>query len=374
MKKTWILATSLLAMLPAPFVHATDGTPPTIQAPFQTTAPVMDGAIGTGEYAFDLFVSFAGGVGSNTNPGEVHPDLTTGWSGTDADASVTLYLGHDATNLYLGFEVTDDFIDNSASDEGVSFVNDSIGIAINGDGANNDYLPFVESSLADGPEGFRYVVDAANQVFMSPNAFVGQNRDGLGGDGTHGGAGMEADDGSGTGGPLADILSATSLPSAGAGTGYTIEIVVPLASIDTQDGAGFTAATTGDTLKFDFELGDNDADSSAQDAFLMFWNTSNLSTFQGGEPAWEVDLELTAATGQPGDFDDDLDVDGADFLAWQRGESPNGATAGDLAEWEANYGTPAPLAAAVGAVPEPTSFVLVCLGLVGMLGVSRRKK
>ncbi len=57
-----------------------------------------------------------------------------------------------------------------------------------------------------------------------------------------------------------------------------------------------------------------------------------------------------------GDFDFDNDVDGADFLTWQRDNS-----VGLLADWEANYGTTAPLAASSAAVPEPsTIFLLLC--------------
>ena len=56
-----------------------------------------------------------------------------------------------------------------------------------------------------------------------------------------------------------------------------------------------------------------------------------------------------------GDFDLDNDVDGADFLAWQR--DPD---AGSLTDWEANYGTPTTLAASV-AVPEPASFALALI-------------
>ncbi len=41
----------------------------------------------------------------------------------------------------------------------------------------------------------------------------------------------------------------------------------------------------------------------------------------------------------PGDYDDDFDVDGLDFLKWQQGESPNPLSQSDLAAWEANYGT-----------------------------------
>jgi hypothetical protein len=67
-----------------------------------------------------------------------------------------------------------------------------------------------------------------------------------------------------------------------------------------------------------------------------------------------------------GDFDGDGDVDGADFLIWQRDTS-----VGDLADWQDNFGT-ASLAEAVAAVPEPNSICLLALGLFGLLGVRRR--
>ncbi len=84
---------------------------------------------------------------------------------------------------------------------------------------------------------------------------------------------------------------------------------------------------------------------------------------------------LLLPSSTPGDFDGDGDVDGADFLKWQRGESPNGVpgvsvSAADLAEWQGAYGN---LTAAAGAVPEPSS-VLLLVGMAswGLLG--RRKK
>jgi fibronectin-binding autotransporter adhesin len=77
-----------------------------------------------------------------------------------------------------------------------------------------------------------------------------------------------------------------------------------------------------------------------------------------------------------GDFDNDGDVDGRDFLIWQRGGSPNGATAGDLAQWQANYGT-TPLTAAVTAsstaVPEPGTMCLVTLAVLLGSSIRRRK-
>ncbi len=58
--------------------------------------------------------------------------------------------------------------------------------------------------------------------------------------------------------------------------------------------------------------------------------------------------------GVSGDFDSDGDVDGADFLEWQRTEgTPAGLTA-----WQNNYGALAPLAATSAAVPEPNGLIL----------------
>ncbi|WP_148075660.1 hypothetical protein [Bythopirellula goksoeyrii] len=70
----------------------------------------------------------------------------------------------------------------------------------------------------------------------------------------------------------------------------------------------------------------------------------------------------SAAPGLLGDFDNDGDVDGRDFLHWQRGDSPNGVSgvsvsAADLTDWQGNYGAP-PLTAVV-AVPEPAAGVFV---------------
>jgi hypothetical protein len=67
--------------------------------------------------------------------------------------------------------------------------------------------------------------------------------------------------------------------------------------------------------------------------------------------------------GTPGDFDNDGDVDGRDFLAWQRGESPVALSASDLQEWQENYGASG--LASVNAVPEPsTGLLLILLSVV----------
>ncbi len=75
---------------------------------------------------------------------------------------------------------------------------------------------------------------------------------------------------------------------------------------------------------------------------------------------------FTPGTGLDGDFDGDGDVDGNDFLVWQRGA----ATPADLALWQGNYGAPNSSAAA-GAVPEPASVLL--LGIASTLWCLRRR-
>jgi hypothetical protein len=59
----------------------------------------------------------------------------------------------------------------------------------------------------------------------------------------------------------------------------------------------------------------------------------------------------------PGDFDLDNDVDGADFLEWQRGSSPTPLSASDLADWQNNYGFGTLVATSV--VPEPSALLLL---------------
>lgn len=82
-----------------------------------------------------------------------------------------------------------------------------------------------------------------------------------------------------------------------------------------------------------------------------------------------ADVAPIATAGEAGDFDGDGDVDGRDFLVWQRGNSPSSLSASDLADWQNNYGL-ATLAAAT-AVPEP-GCIATLLGLaVTLLQLSR---
>ena len=102
------------------------------------------------------------------------------------------------------------------------------------------------------------------------------------------------------------------------------------------------------------------------------------ATFTNGDAG--LFLYTPSSTGtSPGDFDLDGDVDGRDFLIWQRGGSPNSLSASDLADWQAYYGTGPlvsalrlpPAAEAASPVPEPSVWSLLAVALCFSQGRTR---
>ena len=90
-----------------------------------------------------------------------------------------------------------------------------------------------------------------------------------------------------------------------------------------------------------------------------------------------------AAPADDADFNNDGNVDGRDFLIWQRGfgtgtnnstgDANNSGTvdAADLAIWQNLYGGGA-LTATSTAVPEPSCLLLLALGVMGLGAANRR--
>jgi hypothetical protein len=102
------------------------------------------------------------------------------------------------------------------------------------------------------------------------------------------------------------------------------------------------------------------------EVFIDDWSTSvggAIRTWYDG-----VGYALVSEPGIPGDFDNDGDVDGRDFLVWQRNP-----TVGDLADWQANYGTNGTLSSNI-TVPEPAAGLLLALGLLAMQTLSARRR
>ncbi len=78
-------------------------------------------------------------------------------------------------------------------------------------------------------------------------------------------------------------------------------------------------------------------------------------------------LEVTITAGsQTGDFDSDGDVDGEDFLVWQRNTS-----VGSLTDWQGSFGT-GNAVVVVSSVPEPGRLLLAANAF--LIVASRRKK
>ena len=76
--------------------------------------------------------------------------------------------------------------------------------------------------------------------------------------------------------------------------GYIIEFEIPLALIDTRDGPGYVPATSGDELRVNFGIIDNDdAQTSGQTDYAIFWaEDPNVTPYFGGEEFWTVSLRL----------------------------------------------------------------------------------
>jgi hypothetical protein len=125
----------------------------------------------------------------------------------------------------------------------------------------------------------------------------------------------------------------------------------------TLDAPGALTGLDGAMLVTDATLGqvmtirDLNGDSDALDV-------GEVSPFADGllSPADIAEMIPTGLLPLPGDFDLDGDVDGDDFLFWQR--NPN---VGSLSDWETNYGLPVP---PISVVPEPSSLALLTITIL----------
>lgn len=95
----------------------------------------------------------------------------------------------------------------------------------------------------------------------------------------------------------------------------------------------------------------------------IYGSTVTDSSFE--QMVYFNNMKIESATGQAGDFNSDGNVDGRDFLVWQRNTA-----VGSLADWQNNYGAGG--LAAISAVPEPTAFSLCSMALVVATSAGRR--
>ena len=173
------------------------------------------------------------------------------------------------------------------------------------------------------------------------------------------------------------ILSFNSGPIAVAGGQFSplgIGVTVPQGTYDGNLSSGVFGDGASHQDLTD-ETGSNTANGTA--SYSVAGNVATLSLplqfilSEGANPEVEFfgTFVATYSLVQPvaGDFNGDSIVDGADFLVWQRGGSPNPLSPGDLETWKGAFGGPA-----IAAVPEPTAALLMATALLGsILGLRR---
>ena len=108
------------------------------------------------------------------------------------------------------------------------------------------------------------------------------------------------------------------------------------------------------------------------DASLNGMNAAGQIAFVFELADGQFGIALWSPNDNAGDFDDDGDVDGDDFLTWQRGGSPNPLSGDDLANWQSKFGDPPALVADSTAVPEPSALLLLIVGGTPLLAQRRR--
>jgi len=118
-----------------------------------------------------------------------------------------------------------------------------------------------------------------------------------------------------------------------------------------ENGGEFTVSSSNVGMPLEFRLGRREGDAEI-DAIVFHQN--------GGLTSNQLDTILASAALVSGDFDGDGDVDGADFLSWQR--NPN---IGSLTDWQANFGS-TPQTIANVAVPEPSGIMLLLIAVCSL--------
>jgi len=148
---------------------------------------------------------------------------------------------------------------------------------------------------------------------------------------------------------LTNLNQGAGESSAATSLGFTIQFdttVTEILRLNRETGLQELITLTGNALNFTLPGGTGD---------LFKYNTTNFITATGG------------------DFNVDGDVDGFDFLEWQR----DLGDATSLAAWESNFGTSAALSAgsaSAATVPEPTSIALLAVALLGVIATRRNSQ
>ena len=110
----------------------------------------------------------------------------------------------------------------------------------------------------------------------------------------------------------------------------------------------------------------------------MLVNGADFFMWQRGKTGEPLSLENLdewqsnfGAPGLPGDFNNDMLVNSADFFMWQRGYSGEPLSPEDLEEWQSNFGSGLSVAAST-AIPEPSAALMAILSIATATIVCRK--
>jgi Carbohydrate family 9 binding domain-like len=235
---------------------------PTIVAVYRKALPVADGVIGPKEYGLPLNINWTADNTLAAFDHQVTGDSTE--NKTPSDLTIKLYAAYSDTSLFLAFQVRDQFVDAQEADRTTPHQNDGVEVFIDGDRVPNDFSTMTQADPAQTKilpsEGFQLLADAAGHQYTRAQAFS---------DADWKAAAKRTDD------------------------GYIIEIEIPLALIDTQDGPGVTLAGPGSVLNFALAVTDNDEEVRDQKSYAYLrTSTQTTSPWIGGERAWNFAIEL----------------------------------------------------------------------------------
>jgi hypothetical protein len=239
-----------------------DGDRQTLFAVYRDVSPVADGTIGANEYGPPLTITWSA---DNTLAAFEH-DLTgdSTRNKSPQDLTVRLHIAYTKTSLFFAFNVRDQFVDAQEEDKDTPHQNDGVEIFIDGDRVVNDFQQVMKMDPALGPpgpsEGFQLLVNAAGH-----HATIAQDFSN------------------------AEWKRAVKRT----GDGYIVEIEIPLALIDTQDGPGCKPPGPGSVINFALAVTDNDEEVRKQVSYAYLRTAKTpLSPWIGGESSWRFAIKL----------------------------------------------------------------------------------
>ena len=163
-------------------------------------------------------------------------------------------------------------------------------------------------------------------------------------------------------------MTGVSFPGPG-GIAYISQEVTTMGGVDLGP-----ALALADNVADVFEF--NDSQTIAPHLNLIVTMNVFLTGLEGADAidlsAFTQRFAQTGPSSLAGDFNNDKTVDGADFLRWQRGQSPSPLSQTDLTVWRVNFGQSILAVPALSPVPESSTALLLPLGVAAAHRRARR--